>query len=87
MPMPEKGRHLRGPDDVDAHPRGSKSALASWIWWETSGNGPMNLSTTHTRGGIAKRRKLLPAAGLDLVFPAGLSKRSAWQAAADGAQL
>src|SRR5580658_2032742 len=33
------------------------------------------------------RRQLLPTAGLDVVFPASLSERSAWETAVNGAGL
>jgi gamma-glutamyl hercynylcysteine S-oxide synthase len=68
-------------------PGRSQSRSVSWIWSATSGNGPTNTCRcTHPRRDPA-RRQLLSAAGIHLVFSAGLPQRPAWQAAADGAQL
>ena len=86
VPAPDHGRTMRGPDDVDAHPRGASPFgvmdLVGNVWQWTD-----EFIDEHTRAAHPARRQLLPAAGLDLVFPASLQAQRARQAVDDGAQL
>ena len=71
VPIPETGRTLRQPDNVNAHPEGASpfgvQDLVGNVWQWTD-----EYSDDHTRGGILRRGQLLPAAGLNLVFSASL---------------
>ena len=71
MPVPDKSRTMRGPDAVDAHPKGASPFGVMdmvgnvWQWTE-------EFVDEHTRGGILRGGSYYQAAGLDLVFPSSL---------------
>ena len=60
-------------DDVDAHPAGASPFgvmdMVGNVWQWTD-----EYTDEHTRGGDFARGQLLPAAGIDLVFSAGLQE-------------
>ena len=71
VPPVEKRRVMRAPTDVDAYPQGASPFgvmdLAGNVWQWTD-----EFTDAHTRAGNSAGRKLLPAAGITLVFPASL---------------
>ena len=86
VPTPDTGRTMPGPDPVDAHPAGASPYgvmdMVGNVWQWTD-----EFTDEHTRAAIVRGGEYYQPAGLDLVFPAGVSQRSARQAAADGAGL
>ena len=68
VPAPEKGRNLRGPDDVKAHPRGASpfgvEDLVGNVWQWTD-----EYLDEHTRGGILKGGSYYQPQGSHWYFP------------------
>jgi gamma-glutamyl hercynylcysteine S-oxide synthase len=68
VPVPDKGRDLRGPDAVDAHPRGASSFgvedLIGNVWQWTD-----EFTDEHTRGGIVRGGSYYQPQGSIWYFP------------------
>jgi len=68
LPAPDKGRTLRGPDPVDAHPRGASAFgvedLVGNVWQWTD-----EFTDEHTRGGILRGGSYYQAQGAVWYFP------------------
>ena len=78
--LPDKGRTMRGPDDVDAHPAGASPFGVMdmvgnvWQWTE-------EYVDDHTRAGILRGGRYYRPQGSIWYFPQAYRKRSAWQIA------
>ena len=70
VPIPDNGRAMRGPDPVDAHPRGASAFgvmdLVGNVWQWTD-----EFVDEHTRAAILKGGSYYQPQGSTLVFPAG----------------
>lgn len=68
VPAPDKARTMRGPDDVDAHPRGASPFgvfdLVGNVWQWTE-----EFTDEHTRGGILRGGNYYQPQGSEWYFP------------------
>ncbi|HWG19704.1 MAG TPA: formylglycine-generating enzyme family protein [Terracidiphilus sp.] len=86
MPTPDKGRSMRGPDPVDAHPEGASPFgvmdLAGNVWQWTD-----EFQDDHTRAAIVRGGNYYQPQGSIWYFPARLPQRRTRQGLAHGPRL